>query len=140
MVDIWNEALQGLQPRLGEQTYDMWLRPIELAAIGDNTLQLTAPNRFMKEWFETHYLGVVLDEIQRRTQTRYTAQIEIATPKPEPEPAPTPAASADPKPAPSAELLKRAYLLKKLKKLRKSATSKTPLERPLLYRSLRAPM
>ncbi len=97
MVDIWNEALQGLQPRLGEQTYDMWLRPIELATIRDDTLQLTAPNRFMKEWFETHYLGVVLDEIQRRTQTRYSARIEIATPKPAPaEPA---AAPAEPKPA-----------------------------------------
>ena len=28
MTDIWSEALQGLQPRLGAQTYDLWLRPI----------------------------------------------------------------------------------------------------------------
>ena len=90
MVDIWNDALQGLQPRLGEQTYDMWLRPIELAAIEDETLRLTAPNRFMKEWFETHYLDVVLDEIQRRTATRYAAQIELAAPR-APAPAPVPA-------------------------------------------------
>lgn len=30
MSDIWSEALQGLQPRLGAQTYDLWLRPIAL--------------------------------------------------------------------------------------------------------------
>jgi chromosomal replication initiator protein len=33
MTDIWSEALQGLQPRLGAQTYDLWLRPIALRQV-----------------------------------------------------------------------------------------------------------
>ncbi len=78
MADIWSEALHSLQPRLGAQTFDMWLRPIALQEIRGHALHLHAPNRFMKEWFENHYLRVVLDEIKRLTQSDYTAQIEVS--------------------------------------------------------------
>jgi len=77
MTDIWSEALQGLQPRLGAQTYDLWLRPIALRQVSGTRLHLTAPNRFMKEWFENHYLGVVLDELRARTDQRYDVEIEV---------------------------------------------------------------
>ena len=63
MTNIWSEAIQGLQPRLGAQTYDLWIRPLELRQVHGQRLYLTAPNRFMKEWFENHYRDVVLDEI-----------------------------------------------------------------------------
>ena len=79
MSDIWSEALQGLQPRLGSQTYDLWLRPIALRRVSGTRLHLTAPNRFMKEWFENHYLGVVLDELRARTAMTYDVEIEVTT-------------------------------------------------------------
>lgn len=77
MTDIWSEALQGLQPRLGAQTYDLWLRPIALRQVSGTRLHLTAPNRFMKEWFENHYLGVVLDELRARTDQLFDVEIEV---------------------------------------------------------------
>ncbi len=77
MTDIWSEALQGLQPRLGAQTYDLWLRPIALRQVSGTRLHLTAPNRFMKEWFENHYLGVVLDELRARTDQIFDVEIEV---------------------------------------------------------------
>ena len=84
MTDIWSEALQGLQPRLGAQTYDLWLRPIALHHVSGTRLHLTAPNRFMKEWFENHYLGVVLDELRARTAQTYDVEIEVTTDAPPP--------------------------------------------------------
>lgn len=77
MADIWSDALQGLQPRLGAQTYDLWLRPIALRQVAGTRLHLTAPNRFMKEWFENHYLGAVLDELKARTAQQYDVEIEV---------------------------------------------------------------
>ncbi|MBK7824689.1 chromosomal replication initiator protein DnaA [Nannocystis sp.] len=97
MSDIWSEALQGLQPRLGAQTYDLWLRPIALRRVTGTHLHLTAPNRFMKEWFENHYLGVVLDELRARTAQTYDVEIEVTT---EPTPAPLPNATTPPPPRP----------------------------------------
>jgi chromosomal replication initiator protein len=97
MTDIWSEALQGLQPRLGAQTYDLWLRPIALRQVAGTRLHLTAPNRFMKEWFENHYLGAVLDELKARTAQQYDVEIEVTTGDARPA-EPTPATST-PEPA-----------------------------------------
>ncbi|MEZ4380190.1 MAG: chromosomal replication initiator protein DnaA [Nannocystaceae bacterium] len=77
MSNIWSEALEGLEPRLGAQTFDLWLRPIALRKVEEDRLHLTAPNRFMKEWFENHYLGVVLDEIRARTERSFCVEIEV---------------------------------------------------------------
>ncbi len=77
MSNIWSEALEGLEPRLGAQTFDLWLRPIALDKVEDDRLHLTAPNRFMKEWFENHYLGVVLDEIRARTERSFEVEIAV---------------------------------------------------------------
>ena len=101
MSDIWSEALEGLEPRLGAQTFDLWLRPIALRKVEEDRLHLTAPNRFMKEWFENHYLGVVLDEIRARTERSFRVEIEVlpeaaqahTTRKAHSEPEPNPLAS-----------------------------------------------
>jgi len=77
MTDLWNEALQGLQPRLGQETYDLWLRPLTVAAVEGHTIRLRAPSLFMKEWFENHYMEAVLDEIESRTQSRYVLDLEV---------------------------------------------------------------
>src|SRR5690606_6771517 len=77
MVDIWSEALHGLEPRLDRQAFDMWLRPIRLASVDGDLLQLRAPNRFLKEWFETHYLDLALDELESRHERKFKVAIEV---------------------------------------------------------------
>ena len=99
MGDIWTEALRGLQPRLGSQTFEMWLRPIELEAIEGDVLRLTAPNRFLKEWFETHYLQAVLDELHTMTTRDYQVEIDVVS-----EPLPQVVLGAKPVEQPSPQL------------------------------------
>ena len=90
MPDIWTEALRGLQPRIGAETYDLWLRPISLESIDGDRLRLAAPSRFMKEWFENHYLQAVLQELRQRTSREFEVEIEVVTPL---APVPTPPVS-----------------------------------------------
>jgi chromosomal replication initiator protein len=90
MGDIWSEALHGLEPRLDRQTFDMWLRPIRLASVDGDLLQLRAPNRFLKEWFETHYLDLALDELESRHERKFKVAIEVVE-----EPAHEPSVSAE---------------------------------------------
>lgn len=78
MTDLWTEALRGLQPRLGRETYDLWLRPLELLHADEARVRLRAPSQFMKEWFENHYLAAVLDEMRSRVTTPPAIEIEIA--------------------------------------------------------------
>jgi chromosomal replication initiator protein len=85
MPDIWSEALHELEPRLDKQTFDMWLRPIRLASVDGDLLHLRAPNRFLKEWFETHYLDRVLDELTSRHEKSFRVAIEVVEDLAEPE-------------------------------------------------------
>ncbi len=78
MTDIWSEALAGLRPRLGAETYELWLRPLVAIASDVGVLRLRAPSLFMKEWFENHYRDAVLEEIYLRTAQRYAIEVEVA--------------------------------------------------------------
>jgi len=77
MTNIWTEALRGLQPRLGEETYELWLRPLELVAIDADRIRLRAPSQFMKEWFENHYRAAVLEEIRSQPEAKGDIEIDI---------------------------------------------------------------
>jgi chromosomal replication initiator protein len=78
MTDIWTDALRGLRPRLGAETYDLWLRPLVMVGIDNGTVHLRAPSLFMKEWFENHYRDTVLEEMYAQTQVRYGIDVEVA--------------------------------------------------------------
>jgi chromosomal replication initiator protein len=99
MTDLWTEALRGLQPRLGRETYDLWLRPLELLHADEARVRLRAPSQFMKEWFENHYLAAVLDEMRSRVATPPAIEIEIAVDAPAPASESPSKVSAAPAPA-----------------------------------------
>jgi chromosomal replication initiator protein len=118
MTDLWTEALRGLQPRLGRETYDLWLRPLELLEVDATRVRLRAPSQFMKEWFENHYLAAVLDEMRSRVAAPPTIEIEVAidaasSASPEPAAAkpaaPKPAAPSKPAKAPAPTGLAERY-------------------------------
>jgi chromosomal replication initiator protein len=78
MTDLWQSALAGFRPRVDAQTFELWLRPIELIEAQGDLVRLRAPNRFLKEWFENHFLPSVLEEIRVQQGRPYRAEIEIA--------------------------------------------------------------
>jgi chromosomal replication initiator protein len=78
MTDIWSDALAGLRPRLGAETYELWLRPLVAVASEGGVLRLRAPSLFMKEWFENHYRDAVLQEIYLNTAERFAIEVDVA--------------------------------------------------------------
>ena len=75
--DVWAAALQVLAGKISEQNFDLWFRPIRCASCSGQALLLTAPNRFLKEWFETHYLRIVLEEIERLSGASMTVSWQL---------------------------------------------------------------
>ncbi len=61
---VWEEAVRRLETRVSSQNFDMWLRPIELRSWDGATLRLRAPNSYVRLWFESNFLGSLLDEIR----------------------------------------------------------------------------
>jgi chromosomal replication initiator protein len=90
---LWRDALQRLSAKIAPQNFEMWLRPIECCRIDGHTLHLRAPNPYVRLWFESNYLGIVLEELRSESNIEFRVEFE-------PEPVAPPPAPADAAPAP----------------------------------------
>ena len=53
---VWNRCVRDLQAELPEQQFNTWIRPLQAVEEGQ-VLRLLAPNRFVVDWLNQHYLG-----------------------------------------------------------------------------------
>jgi chromosomal replication initiator protein len=59
---LWNRCIRDLQAELPEQQFNTWIRPLQ--AVEDNgRLRLLAPNRFVVDWLQEHYIQRILEII-----------------------------------------------------------------------------
>ena len=57
---LWNQCLRVLQVELPEQQFNTWIRPLQ-AVDDDAALRLLAPNRFVVDWLQQHYMDRILE-------------------------------------------------------------------------------
>ncbi len=55
MEELWSKVLDSLKERVGQQNFEIWIKPIHLVSIRDEFVELEVPNRFFKEWVSEHY-------------------------------------------------------------------------------------
>ena len=59
---LWNRCIRDLQAELPEQQFNTWIRPLQ-AVEDDGKLKLLAPNRFVVDWLQEHYIQRILEII-----------------------------------------------------------------------------
>jgi chromosomal replication initiator protein len=59
---LWNRCIRDLQAELPEQQFNTWIRPLQ-AVEDDGRLRLLAPNRFVVDWLQEHYIERILEII-----------------------------------------------------------------------------
>ena len=57
---LWNRCIRSLQSELPEQQFNTWIRPLQ-AEEADGQLRLLAPNRFVVDWLQEHYIERILE-------------------------------------------------------------------------------
>ena len=57
---LWNQCIRVLQAELPEQQFNTWIRPLQAVDDGP-TLRLLAPNRFVIDWVQDHYMERILE-------------------------------------------------------------------------------
>src|SRR5216110_1046205 len=82
--DLWSEAVRSIEPMVKPAHRDLWLRPITCVGITDGRIQLRAPNRYHKEWFEDNFLPSILRDLESRAQQSFTVDFELAEEAPSP--------------------------------------------------------
>jgi chromosomal replication initiator protein len=53
--NIWLKAIDSLRERVGQQNFDIWIKPISFLSIEGENVVMEVPNRFFKEWINEHF-------------------------------------------------------------------------------------
>jgi chromosomal replication initiator protein len=52
---LWSKVQGSLREKLGAQNFEIWIRPIQMASISGNAVNLEVPNRYYRDWVAANY-------------------------------------------------------------------------------------
>ena len=77
---LWNQCIRVLQAELPEQQFNTWIRPLQAVDDG-STLRLLAPNRFVIDWLQQHYMERILQLVDDgNANTEVVVEVGSRTP------------------------------------------------------------
>src|SRR6201995_749927 len=77
MSGLWESALSTLEGRIKPHNFEMWLRPIQCKAVDGGRITLSAPSKWIKEWFQDNYQSIVLDALRAQTNQEFEILFEV---------------------------------------------------------------
>ena len=63
---LWDQVLSHMEKKVSKPSYDTWLKSTKASSLQGDTLVITAPNEFARDWLEgryTHLIASVLYEV-----------------------------------------------------------------------------
>src|SRR6266545_5738655 len=79
-MSLWSSALSRLSRKVAPQNYELWIGSIECRSIEGNRILLRAPNQYVRFWFESNYLPIVLDELRHEADRDFQVEFEVVEP------------------------------------------------------------
>ncbi|MCX7958045.1 MAG: chromosomal replication initiator protein DnaA [Deltaproteobacteria bacterium] len=76
-IHIFEKAISNLREKINPTTFQVWFSNVEFVSMNDNTVEISVPNKFFKEFFIHHYSKVLLEEIARITGSSSIPSIVI---------------------------------------------------------------
>ena len=59
-IDLWAKAVDKIRPDIGDESVDLWLKPVEVLRLENNVLWIKVPNRFYLDGIKDRYLKKLL--------------------------------------------------------------------------------
>ena len=76
-MQLWKNCLDQLESKLSAQQFNTWIRPLHVIE-DDQSLRLLAPNRFVLDWVNEHFLNTITELVARaRTGSSPRISLEI---------------------------------------------------------------
>jgi chromosomal replication initiator protein len=91
-VNIWQKILDELKEKITPKTYQLWFGHTKGLSVEDDTLSVSVPNKYYKDWIQQHYLADIVgalkktDRPQLKVEFVPTNQEFAQEPAPEPSP------------------------------------------------------
>lgn len=77
MEDLWPKVIDSLKGKVGQQNFDIWIKPIQFVSWDGERIELEVPNRFFKEWIIEHYSPTIKEAVS--LFTHMPCQIQFRT-------------------------------------------------------------
>jgi len=77
LKEVWKNCLSILEERIGQKSFDIWLKPLRLLNISNSVLELEVPNKFFKDWISENYQSSIKEVLQQNTKNQYTVHFIV---------------------------------------------------------------
>lgn len=75
--DLWNKALEAMEAKVSKPSFDTWLKATKAEIIQNDTITITAPNEFARDWLENRYVNFISETLQDITGAELKVKIII---------------------------------------------------------------
>ncbi|MDF1527951.1 MAG: DnaA N-terminal domain-containing protein, partial [Sedimenticola sp.] len=62
-MNFWSKCTDRLENDLPQQQFNTWIRPLQSVEDG-HSIRLLAPNQFVLNWVQNHYLNDITEYLQ----------------------------------------------------------------------------
>ena len=97
----WTTVKERLRSEVGDAAFRSWLQPVEMCDVEAQTVRLTVPSKFMRNWIESHYGDQIRKCVRLENPRINNVELIITTDRPVQDNTPTTPASS---PLPAAVL------------------------------------
>jgi chromosomal replication initiator protein len=59
IADLWNKALVNIENKISKPSFETWLKSTKAHSLQGDTLTVTAPNEFARDWLEERYSQLI---------------------------------------------------------------------------------
>lgn len=77
ITDLWNKALANIEKKISKPSYETWLKSTKAHSLQGDTLVITAPNEFARDWLEERYSQLISGILYEITGEELTVKFII---------------------------------------------------------------
>lgn len=64
LLEIWQATLDEIEKRISKPSFETWFKTTKPVSLHDDTLVVSVPNDFTKDWLQGHYFDLINAELQ----------------------------------------------------------------------------
>ncbi|SHH73977.1 MULTISPECIES: chromosomal replication initiator protein DnaA [Virgibacillus] len=87
--EVWTAALEKIEEKISKPSFDTWLKNTKAESLDNNTLIVSAPNEFARDWLENQYTRLISEILTEITGAEIEAKFIIPSTTKDAESAPT---------------------------------------------------
>ncbi|WP_096202881.1 chromosomal replication initiator protein DnaA [Bacillus sp. FJAT-45350] len=77
LQDLWDRSLATMEAKVSKPSFETWLKATKATDIKDDTITITAPNEFARDWLENRYSELISETLLDITGTRLDVKFVI---------------------------------------------------------------